>query len=122
MPIFSRRSLGQCAEYLASAYLKRKGLKLLQHNYRCKLGEIDLIMQDKQSLVFVEVRYRKSSTCGGAAASITTEKQRKIRLAARHYLLHHKNLKLFAVRFDVVTIEGNLFQKPFFVWIKQAFY
>jgi putative endonuclease len=77
---------GDAAERLAEQYLIRAGLKLVTRNFRCRLGEIDLIMQDGDSLVFVEVRRRSSRGFGGAAGSIHFHKQRKLVAAAQFYL------------------------------------
>jgi putative endonuclease len=80
------RSRGDEAESIAARYLENAGLRILQRNYRCRFGEIDLIAQDGSTLVFVEVRQRSHTGFGGAAASITPAKQRKLMAAARHYL------------------------------------
>ncbi len=96
---------GEASERLAADYLAAHGLKLLARNYRCRGGEIDLILRDGADLVFVEVRERASGGFGGAAASITATKQARIRLAAQHYLLRH-GLDL-PCRFDAVLIQGG---------------
>ena len=77
---------GEDAENRAGAFLQRAGLKLVARNYRCRFGEIDLIVRDGNTLVFVEVRMRSSDRYGGAAASITAAKRAKLLRAARHYL------------------------------------
>ena len=109
---------GDAAEDRAQQHLKAHGLKVLQRNYRTPGrggGEIDLVMRDIDgTLVFVEVRQRGDAKHGGAMASITKAKQRRIVFAARHYLL--KLHKTPPCRFDVVTIEGNQLQ-----WFKAAF-
>jgi putative endonuclease len=109
---------GDAAEDHASQHLQTQGLQLVQRNYRTPGrggGEIDLIMRDADgTLVFVEVRKRGSAKHGGALASVTFVKQRRIVFAAQHYLL-----KLRAVppcRFDVVAVEGDDLQ-----WFKAAF-
>jgi putative endonuclease len=96
---------GAAAEQAAADYLTACGLKLVARNYRCRGGEIDLIMQDGASLVFVEVRERASAGFGGAAASITATKQARIHLAAQHYLMR-KSLDL-PCRFDAVLVQGG---------------
>ena len=78
---------GKRAEDQAAAFLETHGLSLLSRNYRCRGGEIDLVCRDGKSLVFVEVRQRKRQDFGGAGASITPTKQRRILLAAQHFLL-----------------------------------
>ncbi|MFA7239230.1 MAG: YraN family protein [Sulfuricellaceae bacterium] len=77
---------GARAEQLAAAYLQRHGLTVVARNFRCRAGEIDLILRDGATLVFAEVRLRKNGAFGGAAASITPHKQHKLRLAAQYYL------------------------------------
>jgi putative endonuclease len=95
---------GEPAENLAAAFLEREGLRIMERNYRCKLGEIDLVAKSGATTVFVEVRARTSEAFGGAAASITAAKRGRIIRAARHYLARH-NLDQ-ACRFDVVLIRG----------------
>lgn len=77
---------GAQAEQTAAQYLQRQCLRLLHSNYRCRFGEIDLILKDRDTLVFAEVRMRSRSDFGGAAASIDARKQNKLILAAQHYL------------------------------------
>lgn len=113
--IASRKDRGDEAENLALRYLRKAGLKPVSRNYHCRGGEIDLIMRDGDTLVFVEVRYRKNRHYGGAAASITPRKQQRIIVAAQHYLLSLNEEP--ACRFDVVAIdEGEDIQ-----WIQNAF-
>ncbi|MDH5393993.1 MAG: YraN family protein [Gammaproteobacteria bacterium] len=109
---------GKLAENLAQQLLESNQLKLLEKNYHCRYGEIDLIMQDASTLVFVEVRFRKSNQFGGAVESIDQKKQNKIRITAQHYLQKH-NSKLNA-RFDVVTLS-SLNDNNKINWIKYAF-
>ncbi len=99
-----RRRSGDDAEQLALLYLQQAGLKLVQQNFLCKGGEIDLIMQDGRVLVFVEVRKRSSMQFGGAAASITPAKQRRMAHAAQVYLMSMKSQP--SCRFDVIAIDG----------------
>jgi len=101
----SRRRAGDEAESQALVYLKKAGLKLIQQNFLCKGGEIDLIMQDGAVLVFVEVRKRSSMLFGGAAASVTPAKQKRMVHAAQVYLLTQKIQP--ACRFDLVAIDGD---------------
>lgn len=107
--------LGQSAEARAEAFLQTHGLKLLARNWRCRFGEIDLIMQDGATLVFVEVRLRSRADFGGAAASVTANKQRKLLAAARQYLATLKTLP--PCRFDVVALSGGTPPE----WIMNAF-
>ena len=96
---------GQAGEDRALEHLSGQGLRLLERNFRCKVGEIDLVMQDRDSLVFVEVRRRDSYSHGGAGASITRAKQRRLVRAAQFYLLRYRHLP--PCRFDVVAIDAD---------------
>jgi putative endonuclease len=107
--------LGQSAESRAAAFLRTQGLKLVARNWRCRFGEIDLVMQDGAILVFVEVRLRNRTDFGGAAASVTPAKQKKLLAAARQYLAALKTLP--PCRFDVVALSGDAAPD----WIKNAF-
>ncbi len=106
---------GENAEEQAHNYLITQGLKPVLRNFRCKLGELDLIMFDQQSLVIVEVRYRKTDHYGSAMESITRTKQSRIIRATQVYLATQK--KDQAIRFDVVAISGN----GKIEWIQNAF-
>ena len=106
---------GNASEKLACKYLTDRGLSLVVTNYHSRFGEIDLIMQDKDVLVFVEVRYRKSNTFGGAATSVTPAKQRKITLTAMQFLQKNKKTDVMC-RFDVVALDEGKTE-----WIKSAF-
>ena len=112
------RLRGNAAEDAALAHLLAAGLTLVERNYRTPGrggGEIDLVMREAGgTLVFVEVRARAGTTHGGAAASVSGVKQRRIVLAARHYLMRHRSPP--ACRFDVVAIDGNHIE-----WLKAAF-
>jgi len=111
---------GRAAEEAALGFLQSRGLTLLARNHRCRLGEIDLVMRDGDSLVFVEVRAREGSSHGGAAASIGPAKQRRIAAAARHFLMTHPRAAELPARFDVVAIAGpDGARSP--DWIRGAF-
>ena len=105
---------GAEAEAQAAKYLEGQGLKLLERNYRCRQGEIDLVMRDGRTLVFVEVRSRARSDFGGARASITGAKQAKLIQAAQHYLV--SRAVDAPCRFDAVLIEGGRIE-----WLRNAF-
>ncbi|WP_461537783.1 YraN family protein [Spongorhabdus nitratireducens] len=107
------------SEDLALRYLCRKGLKLIARNYACRSGEIDLVMKDRQQLVFIEVRYRKDQKYGGALDSVTARKQQRIYKTAQHYLQQH-NASSESCRFDVIALEGSP-TGPAISWIKDAF-
>lgn len=115
-----RKALGLMAEELALAHLLAHGLQLVTRNYRCKLGEIDLVMLDGKILVLVEVRYRTSKDYGGAAASVDWQKQRKLVKTAQHLLMKRADLRRYPARFDVIALttgaDGTTIQ-----WIKSAF-
>ena len=100
-----RQERGRQAEDAALAYLLAQGLLLVQRNYLCRGGELDLIMRDGASVVFVEVRLRSGSAFGGALASITPAKQRRMVVAAQTWLLGQKRLP--ACRFDALCIDGG---------------
>lgn len=99
------RQAGQAGEDAALDYLTKQGLTLVERNFRCKQGEIDLIMRERDTLVFVEVRKRANDKFGGAAASITHLKQARLITAAQIYLQSCQRIP--ACRFDAVTIEGH---------------
>jgi putative endonuclease len=104
------------AEEMAAAFLEHKGLKILARNYRCRLGEIDLVAREGDTTVFVEVRSRGSSAFGGAAASITAAKRQRLLKAARHYISRQRALP--QCRFDALLIEG---EPPRIEWLRNAF-
>jgi len=99
---------GQRAEQQACNYLMQQGLKLVTRNYRSPYGEIDLIMQDKNALVFVEVRYRKNIKHGLPEETVTYPKQRRLRATAEHYLQQTIKHGDIACRFDIVAYSGHL--------------
>ena len=99
----SRR--GGADENLAAAYLEDHGVRILERNYRCRFGEIDIVGSSGDLLLFVEVRARRSATFGGAAASITAAKRRRLLAAARHYLAASGSKR--PCRFDAVLVEGD---------------
>lgn len=108
---------GAQAERIAAAYLQRKGLTLIEANYRCRWGEIDLVLHDRDSIVFTEVRLRSSKNFGGAAGSIDVRKRMRIIAAARHYLAGRRQVP--PCRFDVVLLERL---EPLRIeWIRDAF-
>ena len=116
-----RKTIGLLGEELALAHLLAHGLQLVLRNYRCRLGEIDLVMLDGGTLVLVEVRCRASNDYGGAAASVDWQKQRKLVKTAEHLLMKRRELSRYPARFDVVAItaEGG---DTHIDWIKSAFH
>ncbi len=98
---------GASAESRAESFLRDQGLQLIERNFRCRSGEIDLVMLDRDCLVFVEVRYRKNANYGGALESITAAKQDKIRRTAEWFLQTNVNLPYQGCRFDVIAASGT---------------
>ena len=114
------QQLGRQAEQHAERFLHQQGLKLIVRNFQCRLGEIDLIMQDREFLVFVEVRYRNSDHYGSSAETVTWHKQKKIIRTAKYYLQQKNLLEKMPCRFDVITLAANT-KDPDIEWIKSAF-
>lgn len=117
----TRKDAGTEAEDTALRFLISQGLKLIARNYRCRGGEIDLVMLDGKTLVLVEVRLRTSERFGGAAASVDRRKQRRIILAARHLLTTRNDLRRYRARFDVIAVSGGRRFPVDIEWIKDAF-
>lgn len=107
---------GEFAERIAATFLQQQGLILIEKNFRCKYGEIDLLMREGETLVFIEVRLRSNEKFGGAALSINQAKQQKLNRTAAHYLQTHGDCNC---RFDVIlmqTTDVNAVE-----WLKNAF-
>jgi len=111
-----RQRAGSAAEDLAARYLERQGLAIVDRNWRCRAGEIDLVARDGATLVFVEVRLRTSAAFGGAAASVDAPKQRRILQAARLYLAGRPDTPC---RCDVVVLDR--LDPAGIEWIRDAF-
>jgi len=109
---------GQQSEQLAKQYLEKHGLQTITTNFRCRSGELDLIMRDGKYIVFVEVRARQSAAFGGALVSITSTKQQKLIRTASLFLSCKKWQNRYPCRFDVVALDGV---PPQIQWIKNAF-
>jgi len=101
-------ALGHAAEAAAARFLERQGYRLLATNFRAKGGELDVVAMDGTALAIIEVRYRASDRFGGAAASITAGKRRRIVSAARALLATNPPLAKLPARFDVVEVSGNV--------------
>jgi putative endonuclease len=110
----AKQLAGDAAEDRALVYLLRQGLKLCTRYFRCKGGEIDLIMSERETLVFIEVRKRSSMRYGGAAASVTPAKQARLIRAAYLYLMRYRSMP--PCRFDVIAFEQEEMS-----WLKNAF-
>ena len=113
----NENNAGLEAERLAATFLMNQGLKLVAKNYHCRFGEIDLVMRDASTLVFIEVRLRSNKTFGSAAASITPQKQQKLMLTAQHYLQQSNDKS--ACRFDIILMEKTDINA--IDWLKNAF-
>ena len=114
-----QQNFGKKSESIATSYLKKHGYKILEQNYRTKLGEIDIIAKDKDALVFVEVKSRNSNRFGNPKWAVTPKKQRKISMVALLYIKTTKQRNVKA-RFDVVAISSAK-DKPSIEIIKNAF-
>lgn len=118
---------GAKIEQKTEYWLKQHGLRPLQRNYRCRVGEIDLIMLDAEYLVFVEVRYRKQHHFGNGLESVNWRKQQKLQKAAAYYLLQYPQYNNYPCRFDVVGVcpkaqhHTNNSDKLHWSWIRDAF-
>lgn len=119
-PLNSRLETGKAAEAAAEQHLMAKGYRLVCRNYRCRRGEIDLVMTKGDQLAFIEVRCRNRGDFGGALQSVTTGKQRKIIATARYFLLNHPRFAHYAIRFDVIAARYH--QEAWSLdWIPAAF-
>lgn len=117
----STQSSGKAAEELARLYLQQHGLKLLARNWSCRRGELDLVMLDVDTVVFVEVRYRRHSAWGGAVESVDARKREKLTRAAMHFLQQESRWAKHPCRFDVIAINAEGNSTPRLNWIQNAF-
>jgi putative endonuclease len=114
-----RQKFGERGETLAARYLKRSGYKIIEQNYRTKLGEIDIIARENKTIVFIEVKSRRSIRYGSPKWAVTPDKQRRISKVALYYLKTTEQSDIKA-RFDVVAITSNRDQ-PQIEIVKNAF-
>ncbi len=114
------RDTGRIFEALARAHLEQAGLRLLAANVNYRFGELDLVMHDGETVVFVEVRYRRNAGFGGSSASVTPAKQRRVAHAASAWLAANPREARRPCRFDVVAISGSE-SAPDIDWIRNAF-
>lgn len=112
----NKRSLGKEKEILAARFLMRQGIKIIEKNFFCRLGEVDLIGWDGEYLVFIEVKYRKNTDLGYPQESISKYKKRKIVLVSNYYKMIKHYGEDVSTRYDVVSILGNKI-----CWDKNAF-
>lgn len=120
MSLAPHLAAGREAEELALTTLAARGLKLLERNYRCPQGELDLVLRAGDTLVVAEVRYRRDDSYGSAAETVGRDKQRKLSLATQHFLRSRAELRHLALRFDVVAVSGAP-GKLTVEWIPDAF-
>jgi putative endonuclease len=116
-----RQQRGQRAEALAAQYLRAAGCEILQCNFRRRLGELDIVARAREVLVIAEVRTRSGRGYGGAAASVTRAKQRRITRAAQQLLQQRAELARLPVRFDVLVVSDLSGPQPQIEWIRHAF-
>ena len=120
MKITTRKS-GKRAEDIAANYLKKQNVKIINRNFHSRFGEIDLIGLEKETLVFIEVRYRKNKNYLSAIETIDRHKCKKIIITSEVYLNKRKKYQSYQCRFDVITITGDI-SEPVIEWIKSAFH
>lgn len=121
--MLNTQAIGKQTEAAAKKFLLQQGLRFIEENYFCRKGEIDLIMQDKQQLVFIEVKFRRNNSHGSGAEAVTLQKRLKIISAARHYLHQHHLTEVISCRFDVVSLNPTSNKRaPFNIeWLANAF-
>ncbi|UVE18595.1 YraN family protein [Pseudomonas sp. LS44] len=117
----STQSRGRAAEQSARQHLERQGMRLLAQNWLCRRGELDLVMLDGDTVVFVEVRYRRYAAWGGALESVDGRKQEKIARAAEHFLQQESRWSKHPCRFDVIAIDAGDQSLARMNWVKNAF-
>ena len=115
------RALGSGAERIAEKYLSRKGLVCIQRNFRCRLGEIDLIARDERQLVFIEVCNRGRGSLSRAVATVDSHKQRKLVRTAALFIAARPQYANNVMRFDVVAIDEDESGKQTIAWLQDAF-
>jgi len=120
MAINSTKHKGNCAEASACKYLEQHGLSVISRNYRCKSGEIDIIMQKDSHVVFVEVRLRNNTEFGSGLESITRHKKKRLITAAMHFLQQNPAYGDAPCRFDVISITGSPSNYSI-NWVRDAF-
>ena len=111
---------GDVAEKIAETYIRKQQLKILDANYKSRWGEIDLIALDNDILVFIEIRYRKSTNYGAALETVDSSKQHRIIKTAQYFLLNNPQYEKLDARFDLIALTGEL-KKPDIEWFKAAF-
>lgn len=115
-----KTATGAKGEDTAVEFLLKRGLKILERNFRCPLGEVDIIAREGEKIVFVEVKTRRSSRFGEPKESVDEKKQRRLSLLAL-YFLKEKGWEASPARFDVIGIKVNAGGKPEIDWVRDAF-
>ena len=121
MNLINKRKIGTEGEMIASDFLKRNGLDILERNYRNRYGEIDLIAKDRDTLVFTEVKFRKDELAGHPIEAVNVGKQRVIRNVAKHFMYNKGYDDDTYCRFDVIGIIANGEDEPDITWVRDAF-
>lgn len=116
-----RQQVGKRAEELAAQFLRAARCEILETNFRCRLGELDIVARDGAALILVEVRTRATSAYGGAAASVDWRKQQRLTRAASQLLQKRRDLATLPVRFDVIVVTDPASATPAIEWIQHAF-
>jgi putative endonuclease len=117
----SRQTTGRAAEQQARSHLEQQGLRLLAQNWACRVGELDLVMLDGDTVVFVEVRYRKHAGWGGALESVDARKRGKVSAAAQLFLQQEPRWAKHPCRFDVIAMSPSAQPSERLNWIQNAF-
>ncbi len=116
----SAHEKGQWAEQLAADYICQQGFRIIERNYHCRYGEIDIIARDRMQLLFIEVRFRSTRSFGGSVESINAQKISRLRASAKHFLMSYPNLPEYC-RYDVIAIQSDTRDVPNIDWIHNAF-
>ena len=119
-PAASQRLKGDAIERMACQHLERRGLTLIERNYRSPFGEIDLVMRDRETTVFVEVRYRQNTRFGLPAETVDARKQARLRATAEHYLQRDSRACNKPCRFDIVAVTQDPAGEQI-EWLQTAF-
>ena len=112
---------GQRAEQIAERWVTAQGYRIVARNYRCKMGELDLVAARHDQLLIIEVKYRRNASHGYAAEQVSTAKMKRIINATRHLLVNQPNYQNFSIRFDVIALDGDLDEEYRQQWIEAAF-
>jgi putative endonuclease len=116
-----RRGVGKHWESVAADFLGKQGLAIVARGYTCRLGEIDIVATHDDTLVIVEVRYRRNCRFGSASESVESRKQARILRAARHFLMLHPQYASCPMRFDIIAIDGRDGRSAGIDWLQNAF-